>query len=57
MFLHELIEVPFNDRDYSWESRFLKVLTESNLKLLSPEAKPGPDGWPYLLTEVSSDAS
>lgn len=57
MQLSDLIQVPFNNRDHKWENRFFKALTESNLKLLNSEAQSGPDGWPYLLTEISSQAT
>jgi hypothetical protein len=46
------------DRNQAWDEKFFKLLSESNLKVLSQDPQQGPDGWPYLMTEtVSGGAS
>ncbi len=57
MTLIELIQIPDERRDPQWEADFFMQLSQSNLNLVSEEAKAGPDGWPYLLAETSPDAS
>jgi hypothetical protein len=57
MNLTELTQIPDEKRDPQWENDFFVQLSQSNLKLVAEEAKPGPDGWPYLLTETSAEAS
>src|SRR5687767_5066463 len=57
MSIHELIQIPDEQRDPHWELRFFDAVATSKLKVLSPEAQQGPDGWPYLLAETSPDAT
>src|SRR5437868_7773578 len=56
MNLIELTQVPDEKRDAQWENDFFVCLSQGHLKVVSEEAKPGPDGWPYLLTETSPEA-
>jgi hypothetical protein len=53
----QLSQVADNLRDQNWENQFLKALTESNLTLISDNPVPGPDGWPYLMTEINPDST
>lgn len=57
MNLLNLIETPEVQRNEDWENQFLKVLTQSNIQVMSPDPQYGPDGWPYLMAEVSADAT
>jgi len=57
MNLTELIQIPEENRDPQWENDFFMQIAQSNLKLLTQDPQPGPDGWPYLLAETGSDAA
>lgn len=57
MNLLELINVPDERRDVQWENDFFMAITESSVKLISPDPQQGPDGWPYLLVETTEDAT
>ena len=57
MNLHEMTQAPEGDRNQTWENNFFKALSEGNIHLLTEEPQTGPDGWPYLLAETSTDAS
>lgn len=57
MDLMELVKVPDAERDVQWEYRFLDALLASKLRVISPDAQAGPDGWPYLMTETSEQAT
>lgn len=57
MGLLELVQVPDDKRDHQWEVDFFMEISQSNLKLLSPDPQQGPDSWPYLLTETSAEAA
>lgn len=50
-----LVQVDPAARDEAWERAFLAALPQARVKVLSPEAKAGPDGWPYLF--VATDES
>lgn len=43
------------DRDFSWDERFFKLLSESQLSLISMEPQQGPDHWPYIFASTSTD--
>lgn len=53
MTLQELVSVPFEQRDHSWDNQFFMALTTSKVQVLSAEPQEGPDGFPYLL--ISTD--
>ncbi len=53
--LTKLLQVPYEQRDHAWEDRFFMSFTDSKVKVTSPEPQTGPDGWPYLMTETSSE--
>lgn len=57
MSLQELLQMPDEQRDTHWELRFFDAIAAANLKVLSPEAQQGPDGWPYLLAETGDEAT
>ena len=42
------------DRDRNWDETFFKLFSESNLNILTQDPQQGPDGWPYLITEIVS---
>lgn len=49
----ELLKVADDQRGPDWEAAFLKALPASYCSPISPDPQVGPDGWPYLLIEVS----
>lgn len=53
----ELTQVSDEKRDPQWEVDFFMQLSQSKLKLMSQDPQVGPDGWPYLMTETSPDAT
>ncbi len=55
--IHELVNTPEEKRDTHWENLFFHKLSQSPLNLLSEEPQTGPDGWPYLLTQISEKAT
>lgn len=57
MNLMELVEIPDEKRDHQWEANFFMSITQSNLKLVHEAPQKGPDGWPYLLAETTTDAT
>lgn len=40
-------------RDQAWEEKFFKLFSSSKLKIIAADPQQGPDGWPYLMTELS----
>ncbi|MEN0060273.1 MAG: hypothetical protein AAGB31_15650, partial [Bdellovibrio sp.] len=57
MTLLELVEIPDEKRDAQWETDFFMAVTQAQLNLLHEAPQKGPDGWPYLLAETSSEAT
>lgn len=57
MTLHQITQTPEASRDQSWENRFFQALSKEKINVLSAEPQSGPDGWPYLLTETSDEAT
>jgi hypothetical protein len=47
----ELISTPLDQRDADWEALFLREFPMQKVRVIFPDAKPGPDGWPYLFVE------
>lgn len=43
------------DRNQAWDEKFFKLLSESNLQILADDPQQGPDGWPYLICEVTGE--
>jgi hypothetical protein len=54
--IDQLLEVPAGDRDEAWEKDFLAELPKATVKVLMPEPREGPDGWPYLLVSTGEGA-
>lgn len=50
--LNEHLLVKEEDRNQAWDEKFFKMLSESQLKIMSEDPQQGPDGWPYLITET-----
>lgn len=50
----ELLKVEPVERDEAWELAFLKALPQARVRVLSPEAQAGPDGWPYLFVAIEN---
>lgn len=57
MNLTELVNIPDEKRDHQWEVNFFMAITQGKLSLIHEAPQKGPDGWPYLLAETSSDAT
>lgn len=55
MSLEKLMQIPGDQRDENWEDQFLTGLTEGRIEVLSPEPQVGPDGWPYLMVQTSTN--
>ena len=53
----ELLKTPSAKRDTQWEDKFAKVLPYGRFNLLFEDAKPGPDGWPYLFAAATEEGS
>ncbi len=53
----ELLKVPQPKRDQEWERNFARVLPYGKFSLIYEDAKPGPDGWPYLFAKASTDGT
>jgi len=50
------LKTPEDNRDQSWDEKFFKLVTESNLQILADDPQQGPDGWPYLICETTETA-
>jgi hypothetical protein len=55
--IHSLLKVEPTARDSEWEHAFLHAFAHSNLRILQDTPAAGPDGWPYLLAEISAEGS
>lgn len=53
--LAEHLTVKEEDRNQNWDEVFFKLFSESNIKIMTEDPQQGPDGWPYLITETSSE--
>lgn len=54
--LKEHLTAKEEDRNQNWDEVFFKLLSETNLKILTEDPQQGPDGWPYLLAETSEQS-
>ena len=45
------------NRDQAWDEKFFKLFSDSYLKVLTDDPQQGPDGWPYLICEISESSS
>lgn len=50
-----LLAVPEQERNFSWDEKFFKLLSESDIELMTEDPQQGPDGWPYLLVQTIDD--
>lgn len=50
--LQEHLLTKEDDRNQTWDEKFFKILSESDLRIMSEDPQQGPDGWPYLMTET-----
>lgn len=57
MDLLEVVTIPDEKRDHTWEINFFMAVTQGKLKLVHEAPQKGPDGWPYLLAETSTEAT
>lgn len=55
--IYDLLKQDHRARDIEWQYAFFHALTQSKLKILKDEPVPGPDGWPYLLAEISEEGT
>lgn len=53
--LDQLLKVSDKNRDEKWEDQFLQAFCDSKVQVLSPDPQNGPDNWPYLMVETSSN--
>jgi len=51
--ISKLLSTPTNKRDEAWTQEFLKALIGTTVKMLSPDPRQGPEGFPYMM--VSTD--
>jgi hypothetical protein len=52
MQLSEHLKTKEEDRNQAWDEKFFKMLSDSELKIMSEDPQQGPDGWPYLIAET-----
>ena len=53
----EHLAVQEENRNQAWDEKFFKMISESNLKILTEDPQQGPDGWPYLMSETDAKSS
>lgn len=56
MTLAEHLKTAEENRNQNWDENFFRLFSETNLQLLSEDPQQGPDGWPYLIAEISDQA-
>ena len=52
MILAEHLKTKEEDRNQNWDEIFFKLISESQLSILTEDPQQGPDGWPYLISET-----
>ncbi len=55
--LTEHLKTVEENRNQEWDEKFFKFFAESNLKILSEDPQQGPDGWPYLISETTTETA
>lgn len=50
--LSELFEVPIEQRDQNWQSKFLENVGEASFACGTPQVIEGPDGFPYFQLNI-----
>ena len=53
----ELLKAKDENRDVSWEDKFVEAFAHSKVDIENEEPITGPDGWPYLLVKSSETAA
>jgi hypothetical protein len=53
--LTELLKTKDENRNQAWDESFFKMISESNLRILSEDPQQGPDSWPYLMSETNTN--
>ncbi|MEO5911618.1 MAG: hypothetical protein ABIP95_12065 [Pelobium sp.] len=46
--IHNLVQIPKNERDEKWEKSFLENIGEASFRCGEPQVITGPDGYPYF---------
>ena len=54
MILAEHLKTKEEDRNQAWDETFFKLVSESQLSVLTEDPQQGPDGWPYLICETAT---
>lgn len=54
--LKNLLNIPDEERDIEWEKKFLDLIPDIKIKLITDTPQMGPDRFPYLLAETADDA-
>ena len=54
MQLSEHLKTKEEDRDQAWDEIFFKIISQSQLNILTEDPQQGPDGWPYLIAETQT---
>jgi len=57
MNLIDLVNITDEKRDHQWEIDFFMALSKGNIKLIHEAPQKGPDGWPYMLAEISEEGT
>lgn len=57
MAMSDHLKTAEESRDQAWDEKFFKMLSESQLSILSEDPQQGPDGWPYMMTETLNESS
>jgi hypothetical protein len=55
--LEQHLQTKEENRNQDWDEKFFKLLSESDVTILTEDPQQGPDGWPYLLVETSEASS
>lgn len=55
MTITELLKQSESLRDEAWEQQFLSQLPSLRFQVLSDQVQQGPDGWPYLFTNIEQE--
>jgi hypothetical protein len=50
--LHDLFQVPRQERDEEWLKDFFEVIPTASLRGFDPQIQHGPDGFPYLMLSI-----
>lgn len=51
--LNSHLQTAEENRNQEWDEKFFKLFCETNLQILADDPQQGPDGWPYLICEIT----